>query len=183
MKLRGRINKKLKKYVEELNRFVFSYKIPAAKLRSEIAEHFSFIRWVFKRIFLPIALFYIIVGLIFKVWIVDSLFLGFFVFIYSNFLPDIDSVFKINAKKDNWYERYLLLFFAPIILFYLFSENSKHLYSSKPKPFHNLSSVVAYGTFLLILGFLFYRNWLEMISLPVFGIVGYLTHLSVDKYI
>jgi hypothetical protein len=45
-----------------------------------------------------------------------------------------------------------------------------------------------YGSFLLILGFFAFvefptnvGNITEIISLPIYGVVGYLTHLKVDK--
>jgi len=179
--MKRRIFSKFKKYVREMNKSVFSYKLPALKVQNELGEHFYFIKWVLKRIFLPVAIFYLFSGFVLGVWVIDSLFLGLIIFLYSNFLPDADSIFKVTNVKSDIKEKHLVLFFAPVYALYLLSENSSRPKSKTAKPFHNLKSMVAYGIFLFAVGFILYRNWLEIASLPMFGVMGYFTHISVDK--
>lgn len=175
--------KKFKRYASESSRLLFKSRLSALKIRSEIVEHLSFVKWASKRIFLPISFLYIVLGFIFHIRIFDSLFVNFLIFVYSNFLPDLDSVFKKNSQRFKSYKQYLFLFFAPLYLFYLFSENSKKIYSKAAKPFHNFQSLFAYGLFLSAVGLLFYGNWLEIISIPLFGVFGYAIHLSIDGYL
>lgn len=54
--------------------------------------------------------------------------------------------------------------------------------------FHNFKSLIVYGVFLLAVGFFAFiklpiqvGNVIEILVFPVYGLVGYLTHLKVDK--
>jgi len=181
-KIRTKSEKLLKQLVRGINSYITRPKIHFRKVSNEILEHFSFLTWVAKRVFLPIALLYFLIGTIFGVRVIDSLFLGFIIFIYSSFLPDFDFAFKKSNRESPWYKKYIFLFFAPIYLFYLISEEMKSIYTAKPKPFHDFRMMAAYGLFLLVLGLIFYGNPLEIFSLMIFGVLGYFSHLVTDDY-
>jgi hypothetical protein len=123
--------------------------------------------------------------------VVDSLFLGLVIFVYSHFLPDLLSPFRIrNTKEKNndgtLVKKYALLFLAPIFIFLLFGDRMPAFRTAEH--FHNIKSFGAYSIFLFLLGLVFYGNipfsWgriLEVFSLTIFGSIGYITHLKVDK--
>ncbi len=139
--------------------------------------------WMFRHVLLPACIFYVIAGLLFQKNVFDSLFLGLLVFVYSNFVPDWDSLLVVAANKPEGYypfEKLCLLFFGPLFVYYVVSEEAKPIYAKRPKEFHSLRGLLLYTTFLLIVGLVFYRNGLEQISLPFFGCLGYATHLAVD---
>ena len=101
--------------------------------------------------------------------------------------------FIYRRKKDEevaedlpWYKKYFLLLFAPLLIWILFS--GIRLSWKTRETFHDFKSLTVYGIFLLILGFFAFvkfptnvGNMFEIISLPLYGIAGYLTHLKVDK--
>lgn len=155
------------------------------KVESEFKEHAALMRWVFLRILVPLAVFYVLAGvLLFEVYMVGSLFLGSLFFVYSNFLPDLDSLMIPTKKRklsSRWFEKYSLLLFAPIFVYYAASGQAKPIYSTTPKEFHRIKALAIYAIFLFALGFLFWRNPLQHTILPIFGGLGYATHLAVDK--
>lgn len=157
------------------------------KFESEFAEHASLMKWVALRILAPLAIFYMLAGLlVFEVYLVGSLFLGSLFFVYSNFLPDLDSLIIVTKNKklsSRWFYRYSLLLFAPLFIYYAVSGHAKPIYADKPKEFHGVDSLITYIVFLFVLGFLFWRNPIQHTILPVFGGLGYLTHLVVDKMV
>lgn len=196
---------KVERYFNEFSNLVFPVKIEFKKMSSEIQEHFQVINWVVKRTFIFAAIAYILLGIIFKVNILSSLVFGFLVFLYSNFLPDSDSLFsKLNfrntpkwyegyarvtrsgkivrhSRRAKWYEKYLLLLFAPLFIYYRILRKINFLYTDKEKEFHNIKSMLIYSSFLCIIGFILYSTPLESLSIPAFGALGYYTHLLVDK--
>jgi hypothetical protein len=154
------------------------------KIEGEINEHFNFIKWMFKRVLVPLMVFYVTIGLILNMNVFGSLFLSFLVFVYSNFLPDIDFLIKKTKDKNKdslWYEKYLLLFFAPVIMYYIIGGRAKPLYSIEDRSFHNLKTVIAYGIFLFVIGSIFWTDALKRLMLPIFGMLGFVFHLMVDK--
>ena len=181
--IRAKSEKLLRQIVRGINNYVTHPKIHFRKVRNEILEHFSFLTWISKRVFLPIALLYLFIGTIFGFRVIDSLFLGFIIFIYSSFLPDFDFVFKKSKSREApWHKKYIFLFFALIYLFYLISEEMKPIYTTESKPFHNFKMMAVYCIFLLVLGLIFYGNALEIFSLTIFGMLGYFSHLVTDGY-
>jgi len=127
----------------------------------------------------------------FKENALDSMLFGLTMFLYSNFLPDLPSIYR--RKKENsetkdlpWYKRYALLLFAPLLIWALYS--GIRLKWRTTETFHNFKSLTIYGAFLLLLGFLAFGDFpisigdlTEIISLPIYGLIGYSTHLKVDK--
>jgi len=154
------------------------------KTESEIKEHFNFVSWMFKRILVPLIIFYVIIGLILNINIFGPLFVMLLVFLYSNFLPDTDFLIKKTKNRNEeslWYDKYSLLFFAPVIMYYTIAGRAKPLYSTEERCFHNFKTVIIYGIFLFILGSIFWSETFKRVMLPLFGMVGFIFHLMVDK--
>ncbi|MBI2673010.1 hypothetical protein HYX19_02010 [Candidatus Woesearchaeota archaeon] len=153
------------------------------KVEEEIKEHFTFLKWTFKRILLPIIVFYVIVGIFLRTNVLGSLVIALLIFLYSNFLPDIDFLMK-EAKKEErvskWYEKYALLFFAPIVIYYILDGRKKPIYTEKGKSFHNFKTALIYGIFLFIVGAILWQESIKMLVLPFFGVLGFSFHLMVD---
>lgn len=182
--------KKTKRRLSEYwDRTIFKNLPPYAtfkKMNREMTEHFNFLAWVFKRIVLPIIVFYVIFGLIFEINVFGSIFLSSLLFFYSSLLPDVDALFKKTKNKmldSLWYEKYSLLFFAPVIIYYIISGRARPLYSMKERPFHSFKTVFIYGVFLFVVGSIFWTDTLRRIMFPLFGMLGFTVHLLIDKKI
>ena len=175
--------KKLESYWDNL---IYQHLPPVAKFKKvneEFIEHFSFVQWTLKRIILPVAVFYIIMGVIFKVNIFGVLLTSILIFFYSNFLPDIDILFKKTKRKyldSPWYEKCAVLFFAPVIFYDILMGRQRQLYSLNSRPFHNFKSVVIYGLFLFVVASVFWPDLLRRSVFTLFGMLGYIIHLAVD---
>ncbi|MFH0890098.1 MAG: hypothetical protein V1836_03065 [Candidatus Aenigmatarchaeota archaeon] len=176
--------KKLAEYWDGL----ISKRIPPfatfGKIEDEIKEHLGFLNWTAKRIVLPLAVFYLLMSFVLQTRILGSLFLSLLVFLYSNFLPDVGYLVKKTKKKRDdwgWQEKYSLLFFAPVVLYYVIAGRAKPLYSVEDKPFHNAKTVLVYGLFLLALGYVLWGELIKAAMLATFGMLGFCVHLLVDR--
>jgi len=161
------------------------------KIRDETTEHIDYLSSALKKLVLPLSLCYLSLGVLFGNNVIDSLFLGILIFVYSHFLPDLLSPFRIKNKKarnkdGSWFKKYVLLFLAPLFIFLLWGDRIPVLRTTEH--FHNARSLGVYSMFLLLLGLIFYGNVplslgriLEIFSLAIFGSIGYLTHLKVDR--
>jgi len=161
-------------------------------MEEETLEHVHSSIKVFKWMVLPASLLYVLADFyFFGENALGSMLWGVLLFFYSNFLPDIPSIYR---KKENsegaedlpWYKKYILLLFAPLLVWILFS--GIRLRWKTRETFHDFESLTVYGAFLLILGFFAFvkfpmsiGNVTEILSLPFYGVIGYLTHLKVDK--
>jgi hypothetical protein len=167
-------------------------KLPVWRMEEETLEHVHFSIKVFKWIVLPASLLYVFTNFyFFGENAFDSMFWGILVFFYSNFLPDLPSIYrrkKSNVKTEDlpWYKKYALLLFAPLLIWFLFSGIQPKWKTTET--FHDFKSLTIYGAFLLTLGFFAFvkfpievGNITEILSLPLYGVIGYLTHLKVDK--
>jgi hypothetical protein len=166
-------------------------KIGFQKIRDETTEHVDHLSSALKRFVLPLSVCYLCLGFFFGNNVVDSLFLGILIFVYSHFLPDLLSPFRIKNRKERdkdrpWFKKYALLFLAPLFIFLLWGDGIPALRTTEH--FHNARSLGVYSIFLLGLGLIFYGNVplslgriLEVFSLAIFGSIGYLTHLKVDR--
>lgn len=177
-----RTQKKFSKYWDKL---IHDHLPPHAKLekfQEELKEHFSFTLWMVKRFIAPLAVFYIIAGVLLHKNVFGSLFISLLIFIYSNIIPDIDMLIKKTGKEQEspWYEKYFLLFFAPLIVYYILDGKAHPIYASEYRPFHNLKTVLVYAAFLFVMGNIFWSESLKIFMLPVFGALGFLFHLMVD---
>lgn len=177
---------------KSINRKVKS-KLPVWRMKEETLEHVRFSIKVFKWIVLPASLLYVFVDLyVFKENALDSVLWGVLLFFYSNFLPDLPSIYR-RKKKNNgvardlpWYKKYVLLLFAPLLIWILFS--GIQLTWRTTETFHDFKSLAVYGVFLSLLGFLAFVNFpieigsiIKVFAIPFYGVIGYLTHLKVDE--
>ena len=177
-------------FFEELNRQIRSRMHPYF-MEQETKEHVKALVKVFKYVILPASLFYVISNfLLLRENALDSMLLGIALFIYSNFLPDLPSICRRSKNSGTTkdlpcYKKYALLLFAPLFIWALFS--GTQLRWKTTETFHNLKSLTVYSGFLLILGLLFIyppitiADLTELASTPLYGLIGYLTHLRVDK--
>jgi hypothetical protein len=166
-------------------------RITFQKIKDETAEHVDYLSSALKKLVLPLSIWYLCLGFFLGNNVIDSLVFSILIFIYSHFLPDLLSPFRLrNRKKDKdrlWIKKYALLFFAPLFIFLLWGGDGIPLLRTT-EHFHNVRSLGIYSLFLLLLGLIFYGNLplslgriLEVFSLTIFGSIGYLTHLKVDK--
>lgn len=174
--------KKFSRYWDE----VVSSKLPSyrdfRKMKKEIEEHFGFVSWAFKRIITPLIVFYIAAGLLLGINIFGSLFVSLLAFLYSNFLPDTDFLIRRSESNESrWHERYSLLFFAPVFMYYVIAGRAQPLYAKKVRCFHNPKAMFLYGGFLFAFGLLLWFDVLKSSMLAMFGILGFAFHLVVDK--
>ncbi|NWG10918.1 hypothetical protein HXY33_04090 [Candidatus Bathyarchaeota archaeon] len=168
-------------------------KLPVWRMEEETLEHVHSAMRIFKWIVLPASLLYsFITFYFFRENALDSALWGMLLFFYSNFLPDLPSIYrkkkKNNGKSEDlsWYKKYAILLFAPLLIWLLFS--GTQLAWRTTETFHNFKSLTIYSIFLLLLGVFAYAsfpieivNLIKIASIPIYGIIGYLTHLKVDK--
>jgi hypothetical protein len=178
------VRKLIKKALKEsdANNFLPRF-ASAGKIIEEIQEHFGFLKWSAKRILIPLAVLYLIMGIVFQEQVIGSLVFASIIFFYTNFLPDMDSFFphgKKDSKKAGRIERRLALFFAPFVIYYMLSRKQKPLDLGQNKAFHNKRALIELTIFLFILGLILYFSLLKASFLALFGALGFLTHLTVD---
>ncbi len=154
------------------------------KIIDEISEHFGVVKWSLKRILLPLAIFYVVIGFILQEHVLGELFTAFLIFLYASFLPDLDSFFlpnSKNSKKAGRLEKRIALFFAPLVIYYTLSQKSKLLDMGSEKPFHNKRAMFEFAVFLFVFGLMLYFSPFKAFFFALFGFLGFLTHLIVDK--
>ncbi|MCW4021409.1 MAG: hypothetical protein NWF14_09320 [Candidatus Bathyarchaeota archaeon] len=177
-------------FFENLNRKMRS-NLRVWYIRKETSEHFNSLTKVFKWIILPISPLYVFLAFyFFRENALDSMFWGILIFFYSSFLPDLPALYREKKRSRKiehlqWYKKYALLIFAPLLIWLLFSGVKLRLRTVET--FHNFKSLAIYSIFLLLLGFLSFVDFpldigdvTEVFSLPFYGMIGYLTHLKVD---
>jgi hypothetical protein len=178
-------------FFENINRRIQS-RLPFRRMREETSEHVRTLIEVFEFIVLPASVLYLLGSMIFlRENAFDSVLWGILVFFYSNFLPDLTCIYRRDRAKGKtrdlpWYKKYALLLFAPLFICILFSNIQLGWKTSEN--FHNFKSLTIYGGFLMLWGFVafggFPVSWgqmTEILAIPVYGVIGYLTHLKVDK--
>ncbi len=165
-------------------------------MKRETSEHVKLLIKVFKWVILPASLIYVCADLyFFGENALDSMFLGILIFFYSNFLPDILSIYrmrksygdpKVTDEDLSWEKKYALLLFAPLFIVAFFC--GIRLRWKTTETFHNLKSLTIYGAFLILLSFFAFGDLpisigdiTEILSFPFYGLIGYLTHLRVDR--
>jgi len=161
-------------------------------MKQETTEHVHMLIRVFKFIVLPASLLYVFANLLLlKQNAFDSMVLGILVFFYSSFLPDLTCIFrrekdKARTKCLSGYKKYALLLFAPLFICILFS-NVPFIWKTA-EDFHNFRSLTVYNGFLLLMGFVIFGGLpvspgqvTETLALPLYGTIGYITHLKVDE--
>lgn len=176
---------------KSINRKVRS-KLPVWRMEEETLEHIHLLIKIFKWVILPASILYAFLAFYFlKENVLDSTLWGMLIFVYSNFVPDLPSIYrkkKAGGKSANlpWYKRYALLLFAPVLIWILFAGVRPQWKTAET--FHDFQSLIIYGAFLFALSFLAFANFpisagnlIKVLSLPIYGVLGYLTHLKVDK--
>jgi len=165
-------------------------------MKRETLEHVKSLIKVFKWVVLPASLIYVCANFyFFGENTLDSMFLGILIFFYSNFLPDIPSIYRkkksygdirVTDKDLSWEKTYALLLFAPLFIGTFFC--GIRLRWKITETFHNFKSLTIYVAFLFLLSFFAFGDFpisigdiTEILSLPFYGLIGYLTHLRVDK--
>jgi len=165
-------------------------------MKRETLEHVDSLIKVFKWVVLPASLIYVCANFyFFGENALDSMLLGILIFFYSNFLPDIPSIYRgrkshgdIRVTDEDllWDEKYALLLFAPLFIGAFFC--GIRLRWKTTETFHNFKSLTIYVVFLLLVSFFAFGDFpisigdiTEILSLPFYGLIGYLTHLKVDK--
>jgi len=181
-------------YFRSVNRKAGS-KLAFWYMKCETREHVDLLIKVFKWVVLPASLLYVCADFyFFRQNALTSMFLGILIFVYSNFLPDVPSIYRrkkihcdigVTTEDLPWYKKYALLLFAPLFVGALFS--GIRLRWKTTETFHNFKSLIIYGSFLFILSVFAFADFqtstgdiTEILSLPAYGLIGYLTHLKVD---
>jgi len=164
-------------------------------MKLETFEHVHLLTKVFKWIVLPSSVLYgCAMFIFFGQNSLDSIILAVLLFFYSNFVPDLPAIFRrkvYHDVRDSFhedlpkYKTYTLLLFAPLFIVLLFC--GKKIKWKTTETFHNFKSLTIYGTFLFTLGFLVLvafpisiGSTIEVLWVPLFALLGYLTHLRVD---
>jgi hypothetical protein len=175
---------------EEINKQIHS-RLSPRYMEKETEEHVRMLVKMFKFIVVPASLIYVFSDFFFfRENTLDSMLWGILVFVYSSFLPDLPSIYrkgKNNGTAEDlpWYKKYALLLFAPLFIWLLIS--GTRLKWSTTETFHNFRSVAVYCGFLLLFGSLFTQfpftivDMTELVSIPLYGLVGYLSHLKADR--
>ncbi len=161
-------------------------------MKEETTEHVRHSVQVFIWVVLPLSLAYVfgyefvlgenVLGLV--LW-------GVAVYFYSNFLPDLPSIYRKKKRERDgnglsWYKKYALLLFAPLLVWILFS--GVRLSWRTEETYHNLRSLTVYGAFLFVVGFLGFagiplsiEGLVEILFFQFCGVIGFLIHLRVDE--
>lgn len=174
-----------------MNRKIRS-KFPVWRMKEETSEHVHQSVKVFVWFVLPVTLVYVFAGqLVVGQNVLGSMLWGLIVYFYSNFLPDIPSVYRKKKSEENdkdlpWYKKYVLLLFAPLLVWLLFC--GIRLSWRTLDTFHNLRSLAVYGGFLFAVGYLAFVEFPfssgDMVNVVFFlscGVIGFLAHLKVDE--
>jgi hypothetical protein len=158
---------------------------PFFRMKEETSEHLHMLFEVFKYVILPASLLYSFTGFfLLGENTLDSMALGVIVFFYSNFLPDLPSAFRkkkgdVETGSLSWFKKYALFLFAPIFIWLLFSDVGVAWKTTDT--FHNFKSLIVFGAFLALLGFIAFGGLIEPLLFSFYGVIGYLAHLKVDK--
>jgi hypothetical protein len=193
---------------ERLYALVFGYflrvnqkvgaKIGVWFMKLETFEHVHLLTKVLKWVIIPFSLTYFFTEFFFfKNNVLDSMLIGVTLFFYSNFVPDLPAIFRRKVYRDerdaiyeslSRYKTYALLVFAPFFILLLFC--GKKITWKTTETFHNLKSLALYACFIFSVSFLVLLIFpislgraIESFCVPVYAILGYLTHLRVDLII
>lgn len=181
-------------YFTRVNRRVGT-KITFWFMKIETFEHVHLLTKTFKWFVLPSSILYVCAMFyFFGSNAFDSMFFGILLFFYSNFLPDLPAIFRRKVYRDirdtsyediPWYKKYTLLLFAPLLIALVFC--GMKIKWRTTETFHNFKSLAIYGVFLFVPSFLVFASFpisfggiLEILCIPLYSLLGYLTHLKVD---
>ena len=176
---------------KSINRKIRS-RFPVWRMKEETSEHVRHSVEVFIWLVLPLSMAYAF-GYQFVLGenVLGPMVWGLIVYFYSSFLPDLPSIYRKKKSEPEgkdlpWYQKYALLLFAPLLVWLLFS--GMRLSWRTMETYHNFRSSAIYGTFLFAVGFLGFarlplsiEDLVKIFFFQFCGIVGFLTHLKVDK--
>lgn len=171
-------------FFKSLNRKVET-NLTQGYMERETTEHFRLLVKVLKWLVFPASIVYIFASFwYFKINALDSVFWGLILFFYSNFLPDLPAVFcryQNSHQKEElpWYTRYALILFTPFFVWLVFS--GIPIRWRPLETFHNIKASSLYTLFLFIIGGIIFSSSIEACAFSLYGFVGYLTHLKVDR--
>jgi hypothetical protein len=181
-------------YFSRVNRKVGT-KIGVWFMKMETFEHVHLLTKVFKWVVLPSSLLYFFVEFfLFGQNALDTVLIGVTMFLYSNFVPDLPAIFRRKVYRDErdsfqeelpTYKSYALLLFAPFFILLVFC--GVKIKWKTTETFHNFKSLAVYGGFIFMASFLVLLAFpisigriIEAFCVPLYAILGYLTHLRVD---
>jgi hypothetical protein len=158
--------------------------IPPSHVKRNLSKHFEMLIKTSKYIVFPASVCYIIIGALLQENTLNATVWGVLIFVYTSFLPDILYVFRERKKNTkttclSWYKKYALLLFAPIFIWLLISDFG--VIWKTTETFHNFKSLLIFEAFLAMLGFVSFGSLIEPLFFSLYGAVGYLSHLKVDK--
>jgi len=164
--------------------------LPIWRMEVETSEHVHIAVKAFRWIIIPASLLQIFSHFFFLGEnALTFVFCAQLVFLYSSFVPDLPSIFRKKKGRTEslpWHKKYALLLFAPLFIWAVFS--GMHVDWKTNEDFHNFRSLGIYFVFLLLCGFLAFgglaptiKGIAETLSFPLYGAIGYLIHLKVDK--
>jgi hypothetical protein len=176
---------------KSMNRRIKS-KFPVYRMKEETTEHVQQAVTVFSWLILPLSLVYLFGSqIVLGQTVLWPTLWGVTVYFYSNFLPDLPSVYrrKKTGDKDRdipWYKKYTILLLAPILIWLLFC--GLRLTWRTTDTFHNFKALAVYGASLGAVGFLGFSGFpiligdiLKILFFLSCGVIGFLAHLKVDK--
>ena len=158
------------------------------KIIKEVSEHLNHYKQVIFCILIPLMFFYFGIGLFRDEYVGGAAVFALIASFYSSFLPEADLLIAPNnfltkriGRIAKPHEKYLILCFAPLYLYLVATKRITPLFVSDTKSFHNLKSFFVFFLFLFGVGFALYISWFKALFLSIFGAVGYLTHLTIDR--
>ncbi len=176
---------------KSINRKIRS-RFPVWRMEEETSEHVKRSIKIFIWTILPLSLIYVCgCQILFEENVWGPMLWGAVVYFYSNFLPDLPSIYR--KKKNNrestdlsWYKKYALLLFAPLLVWLLFS--GIRLSWRTLETYHNFRSLAIYGAFLFAAGLFGFAEFpfsigdlIKIFFFQFCGIIGFLVHLKVDE--
>jgi hypothetical protein len=166
-------------------------KFPVWRMKEETSEHVHQSVKVFSWLILPLSVVYVLGNYYasgeYALW---TMLWGIVVYFYSNFLPDLPSVYRKKKNETDsddlpWHKKYALLLFAPLLIWLMFC--GMRLSWRTTDTFHNFRSLAVYGAFLSVVGFLGFarfpfsiRDIVNVLFFLFCGTAGFLAHLKID---
>lgn len=164
-------------------------------MKLETFEHVHLLTKLLKLVVVPLSLTYFFTEFfLFENNVLDSMLIGVALFFYSNFVPDLPAIFRRRIYQDerdalygslSRYKTYALFLFAPFFILLVFC--GVKIKWKTTETFHNFKSLAVYGGFIFAVSFLILLVFpisiggiMEAFCVPLYAILGYLTHLRVD---
>lgn len=173
-------------YHKKIKRFLGRHAKPE-KIIEEVSEHLVSYKQMILYVLGPLIFFYIGMGIFVGEYSGGAALFALFISFYSSFLPEADLMLTLKgylARKGRIakpYEKYLVLFFAPLYLYLVATKKMRPIFSNEFKPFHRLKALFAYSLFLFVFGMILYVSLFKAFFFALFGAIGYATHLFADK--